>query len=151
MSQQDDSELDSITQAVEDDVKAGLARYFPEDPRRGPEAPTYERLPVFDRESEGAQYHVVRWRYHGHHDPDPSLRDRAGNPARQVKRASSPTGNPVTVDGLTVVERNLDGKVRLQRFVDWLNVYAQLGIAFEGRPVGMGRDPEPPAASSSSA
>jgi hypothetical protein len=142
---------------VEQDVTASLALYFPPDPQRQSDVPTaYTRLPVFDdvandvtegiTRSDSPEYHLVRWQYRGHHDPEVSVRDRDPSvpDANRARRGSFPTGNPVTVDGLTIVEHGSDGTLRMRRFVDWLNVYAQLGMAFEGRPIGLGSSTEVP-------
>lgn len=92
----------------------------------------------------------MRWRWGGVHLPHPSA------PARRLCVAA--TGNWVTVEGLTILEvtgGELDIEKELitgpehiyaRRLVDWLSVYAQLGLVTEGRPVGMASAMVKPAA-----
>jgi hypothetical protein len=49
----------------------------------------------------------------------------------------APTGNPVLVEGLTAIESVGGEEFRARWFVDWLSVYAQLGVVAPGRPVKM--------------
>lgn len=61
------------------------------------------------------------------------------------------TGNKITVSGLTLVENTKPGQavddldkvlrsrtVIFQRFIDWLAVFAQLGVLHLGRPMSIG-------------
>ena len=94
------------------------------------------------RNDEHESTHVfMRWRWGGVHLPHPdSLGPRV---------LAAATGNWVTVEGLTVLEvtgGDLDieeeviagpENIYARRLVDWLSVYAQLGLVIEGRPVGM--------------
>jgi hypothetical protein len=122
-----------IARFVEDDVKATLEPYFPPAPGR-PIA--FEAVEDFGDDGTlqarggDKDYHLVRWRYRGLHVPTRKAREEKG------RRAASPTGNSVIVEGLTIVELGPDGGARIHRFVDWLHVYAQLGMVFEGRPIG---------------
>jgi hypothetical protein len=75
----------------------------------------------------------VRWRWRGYHVAPDDVRPKHDQPDDRRDRR---TGNPVTVEGLTVLESRPDG-VYARRFVDWASVYGQLGLAFSGRPVGM--------------
>jgi hypothetical protein len=92
--------------------------------------------------AEGPVSHVfMRWRWTGIDRPHPDRRGR-----RLPNRG---TGNWVTVDGLTILEVtggeiDVDGerivapeRIYARRLVDWLSVYAQLGLVLEGRPVGL--------------
>jgi hypothetical protein len=111
------------------DVVDSLGRYFAV--RRG-----YRRVASFgDRgvltatAKNGRTFTIVRWELVGVHDrPIPSP---IGN-ATMVEA----TGNPVTIEGLTIVEATPKGFI-IRRFVDWMAVYAQLGVIFPSRPVGM--------------
>jgi hypothetical protein len=82
--------------------------------------------PVGDRDA-GAE-----WEYEGIHDKAGALR---GLPA---------TGRPVAVHGLTVVGTGIgeDGRevVLLTRHIDWVGLYAQLGLTINWR---VPLDPEP--------
>ena len=96
----------------------------------------YQRIETFGENgvleattSDGRTFTIVRWELRGrHYRPVPS-------PSGDTTVVGA-TGNPVRVDGLTIVER-LNGEFRARRYVDWLSVYAQLGVVFAGRPVGM--------------
>jgi hypothetical protein len=86
-------------------------------------------------------YVFMRWRWGGVHVPDPDRRGR--------RLPFVPTGNWVTVEGLTILEvtrgdLNVEEElitgpehIYARRLVDWLSVYAQLGLVAEGRAVGM--------------
>ncbi len=79
-------------------------------------------------EAGGREFTFVRWQFQGSQDSDV--------PKPDIDRLFiRGTGNPVVVDGLTVLE-DRDGDIFARRFVDWLGVYAQLGLVFAGRPVG---------------
>jgi hypothetical protein len=78
----------------------------------------------------GSKFTFVRWRWNGHHRGSIPMIDD------EVQTFVRPTGNRVSVDGLTILEEREDG-VYARRFIDWLSVYAQMGLVFAGRPVGM--------------
>lgn len=65
-------------------------------------------------------FEAVVWRYVA--TPRPSSWGRAG-------------GTPVEIHGVTIVERAADGGPRFSRYIDWREVYAQMGIAAAARPV----------------
>jgi hypothetical protein len=103
------------------------------------------------RNDDSDRTHVfMRWRWGGVHLPHPR---RLGG-----RLHVQPTGNWVTVEGLTILEvtgGELDLEHELvtgpdhiyaRRLVDWLSVYAQLGLVTEGRPVGMASAMVKPAA-----
>ena len=48
------------------------------------------------------------------------------------------TGRVVTVSGLSLLQRTPDDGVHLHRYVDWLGVHQQLGVAVGGRAVPLG-------------
>lgn len=90
--------------------------------------------------SETSQFFAVRWRFEGKHvGPIPGF----------GHTFIAPTENMVSVSGLTLVENTapndaaLDdletllrsGKVVFHRFIDWLAVFAQIGVLHLGRPM----------------
>jgi hypothetical protein len=90
-----------------------------------------------------SEFFAVRWRFEGKH---------TGRIAGFGHTFIEPTGNKVSVSGLTLVENSepgqsvpddLDnllrsGTVVFQRFIDWLAVFAQLGVLHLGRPMSIG-------------
>jgi hypothetical protein len=68
----------------------------------------------------------VRWRWAGYHS--------GAIPSRAGSDVVAATGNDVVVEGLTVVEDDRGDRYRARWFVDWLSVYAQLGVVTLGRP-----------------
>lgn len=136
-----------IVDRIEADVVESIGRYFT-PARRGFEVDGdgllgYRRVETFGEDgvltattSDGRTFTIVRWQLGG----------AAGDIPSPIGDATmmQATGNPVTIDGLTIVESGPDGYT-IRRFADWLAVYAQLGVVFPGRPVGMAgtelRDP----------
>jgi len=74
-------------------------------------------------------FSTVVWRYHGS-----DVEGFAG---------AAPTGHPVEVDGVTLVDLSADPPL-FHRYVDWNGVMAQLGFTASWRPVVPG--PSDPAA-----
>jgi hypothetical protein len=71
----------------------------------------------------------VAWTYEGVHDIDETFNGLPG------------TGNDVTVRGFTVVGIE-DDKLRFWRYIDWIDLYTQLGLTINWRvPVGPLPDP----------
>jgi hypothetical protein len=92
--------------------------------------------------SEKSEFFAVRWRFEGRHvGPIPGF----------GHTSIAPTGNTVTVSGLTLVEHTTPGKpagddldkllrsgtVVFHRFIDWLAVFAQIGVLHLGRPMSI--------------
>lgn len=134
----DEDDPGGIGRFVADDVRTTLERYFPADEPESPDLPRgYVPVESFGLQGEfrgtdfrnDKAFRVFRWRWHGRHEP---------GDADPTARAGRPTGNNVEVNGLTIVEPgSTDDDFTIRRFVDWLSVYAQLGIVFEGRPIGL--------------
>ena len=93
--------------------------------------------------SEKSEFFAVRWRFDGTHTgPIPGF----GHTFIEA------TGNKVSVSGLTLVESKVPGqsvppdlddvlrsdRVTFHRFIDWLGVFAQLGVLHLGRPMSIG-------------
>ena len=92
--------------------------------------------------TEKSEFFVIRWRFEGRH-----ARAIAGFGHTSIK----PTFNTVTVSGLTLVENTVPGQslpddidellksntIVFQRFVDWLAVFAQIGVLHLGRPMSI--------------
>lgn len=90
-----------------------------------------------------SEFFVIRWRFEGRH-----ARAIAGFGHTSIR----PTFNTVTVSGLTLVENTVPGQnvpddidellksntLVFQRFVDWLAVFAQIGVLHLGRPMSIG-------------
>ncbi len=90
-----------------------------------------------------SEFFAVRWRFDGTH---------TGRIPGFGHTFIEPTGNKISVSGLTLVENtkpgepvpgDLDkllrsGTVVFQRFIDWLAVFAQLGVLHLGRPMSIG-------------
>jgi len=121
---------------VEEEVIARLGRYFARDDV-GDVSAGYSTAEDFgdngivEGSADGGNgFTFVRWRWAGRHEePIPA---RAGGPD-----LVEPTGNPVVVEGITAVEMDAQGEWRVHWFVDWLSVYAQLGVVAQGRPTKM--------------
>ncbi|HZX55714.1 MAG TPA: hypothetical protein VFE86_13590 [Ilumatobacteraceae bacterium] len=91
--------------------------------------------------SDSSEFFAIRWRFEGRH-----TRHINGFGHTQIP----PTNNHVSVSGLTLVENtkhgqavsDLDevlnaGTVKFHRFIDWLAVFAQIGVLHLGRPMAM--------------
>ncbi len=90
-----------------------------------------------------SEFFAVRWRFDGTH---------TGRIPGFGHTFIEATGNSISVSGLTLVENtkpgasvpgDLDkllreGTVVIQRFIDWLAVFAQLGVLHLGRPMAIG-------------
>ena len=93
--------------------------------------------------SDGHEFFAVRWRFDGRH-----VRPIDGFGHTHIP----PTQNKVSVSGLTLVENRepdrpvgddlemllRSGTVVFHRFVDWLAVFAQIGVLHLGRPMSLG-------------
>lgn len=92
--------------------------------------------------SDGSEYFAVRWRFDGKH---------TGKIPGFGHTFIEPTGNMISVQGLTLVENTVPGQpvddldtllrggtIVFQRFIDWLAVFAQLGVLHLGRPMSIG-------------
>ncbi len=93
--------------------------------------------------SGSSEFFAVRWRFEGTH---------TGRIPGFGHTFIEATGNKVSVSGLTLVENTVPGKpvpndldkllrtgtVVFQRFIDWLAVFAQLGVLHLGRPMSIG-------------
>jgi hypothetical protein len=92
--------------------------------------------------NDSSEFFAVRWRFDGKH---------TGKIPGFGHTFIEPTGNTVSVPGLTLVENtvlgqevdDLDkllrgGTIVFQRFIDWLAVFAQLGVLHLGRPMSIG-------------
>ena len=93
--------------------------------------------------SDGSEFFAIRWRLNGKH---------TGRIPGFGNTFIEPTQNAVSVSGLTLVENtkpdqpvdgDLDallrkGTVVFQRYIDWLAVFAQLGVLHLGRPMSIG-------------
>jgi hypothetical protein len=92
---------------------------------------------------ESSEFFAVRWRFEGRHvGPIPGF-------GHTEIRA---TQNMVSVSGLTLVQNTMPGKtvgddldtllrsgtVIFHRFIDWLAVFAQIGVLHLGRPMPIG-------------
>jgi hypothetical protein len=92
--------------------------------------------------SDSSEFFAVRWRFEGRHvGPIPGF----------GHTSIAATGNEVSVSGLTLVENlapgrdtgdDLDallrsGTVVFHRFIDWLAVFAQIGVLHLGRPMSI--------------
>ena len=129
-------EAREVARQVESEVEERLQRYFSAS-SVGNEAAGYSTVGSFGDEGivggasdSGNAFTFVRWRWVGRHDG--AIPSRIGD-AEMV----APTGNPVVVEGLTAVEVTGEGDFRARWFVDWLSVYAQLGVVVQGRPAKM--------------
>jgi hypothetical protein len=128
-------EAREIAGQVEADVSGRLGHYFVPDADAG--FVGFEAVESFGDEGivsgssdSGSSFTFVRWQYGGRHLG--AIPSRFGG-----DDVAQPTGNPVIVDGLTVIEHRGDGEVRARWFVDWLSVYTQIGVVTPGRPTRM--------------
>ena len=129
--------LQVAQRAVELDVAGVLGQFF------DGELVIDTSLGEANWQSDGSEFFAIRWRFEGKH-------------ARKIPGFGhtfiEPTGNAVSVPGLTLVQNtapgqpvggDLDellrkGSVVFQRFIDWLAVFAQLGVLHLGRPISLG-------------
>jgi hypothetical protein len=92
--------------------------------------------------NDGSEFFAVRWRFDGKH---------TGRIPGFGHTFIEATGNTISVPGLTLVENKVPGQevddldkllrggtVVFQRFIDWLAVFAQLGVLHLGRPMSLG-------------
>jgi hypothetical protein len=93
--------------------------------------------------SGSSEHFAIRWRFDGVH---------TGRIPGFGHTFIEATGNHVTVSGLTLVENRIPGQrvpddleellnsgtLEFQRYVDWLAVFAQLGVLHLGRPMSIG-------------
>jgi hypothetical protein len=119
----------------EDDLVAGFA------PDRGFGRDGVVIAPPVPGDDQAVSHVFMRWRWTGIDRPHSARRGR--------RLPTRGTGNWVTVEGLTVLEvagGELDAegervvgaeRIFARRLVDWLSVYAQLGLVMEGRPAGL--------------
>jgi hypothetical protein len=91
--------------------------------------------------SGNSEFFAVRWRFEGKH---------TGRIPGFGHTFIEATGNAISVPGLTLVENTVPGQsvddldkllrggtVVFQRFIDWLAVFAQLGVLHLGRPMSL--------------
>jgi hypothetical protein len=123
--------------AVELDVAGALGEFF-------------DGQLEFDRKlgeaswrSDGSEFFAIRWRFMGKH---------TGRIPGFGNTYIEPTQNAITVSGFTLVENTAPGQpveddldallrkgmVTFQRYIDWLAVFAQLGVLHLGRPMSIG-------------
>lgn len=90
-----------------------------------------------------SEFFAVRWRFEGRH---------VGTIPGFGHIVIKPTNNKVSVSGLTLVENTVPGQsvpgdlddvlrsgtVVFHRFIDWLAVFAQIGVLHLGRPMSLG-------------
>ena len=89
--------------------------------------------------SDKSEFFAVRWRFTGRH---------VGDIPGFGHTVIPPTHNEVSVSGLTLVENTVPGQVVadidkvlrsntvvFHRFIDWLAVFAQIGVLHLGRPM----------------
>jgi len=123
-----------IAAQVRSDVEGRLGKYFApvdDEPTGFQAVETFGDDGIVEGSTDnGGTFTFVRWRWRGRHlEPVP---DRLGG-----MDLVAPTGNAVEVEGLTAVEARRDGQFVARWFVDWLGVYAQLGVIIAGRPIRM--------------
>ena len=101
------------------------------------------KLGVASWRSDGSEFFAIRWRFTGKH---------TGRIPGFGNTYIEPTQNAVSVSGLTLVENTAPGQtvgddldallrkgtVIFQRYIDWLAVFAQLGVLHLGRPMSIG-------------
>jgi hypothetical protein len=91
-----------------------------------------------------SEFFAIRWRFQGRHT----------GPIDGFGHTTIPaTGNEVSVSGLTLVENTVPGQrvpddlvellesktVSFHRFIDWLAVFAQIGVLHLGRPMSLSK------------
>jgi hypothetical protein len=92
--------------------------------------------------NDNSEFFAVRWRFDGKH---------TGKIPGFGHTFIEATGNMISVPGLTLVENTVPGQqvddldkllrggsIVFQRFIDWLAVFAQLGVLHLGRPMSIG-------------
>ena len=91
---------------------------------------------------EKSEFFAVRWAFNGTH---------TGRIPGFGHTFIEATGNTVSVPGLTLIENTVpgqpvpddletllrDGTLVFQRFIDWLGVFAQIGVLHLGRPMSI--------------
>ena len=147
--------IDDVVSAGAEDVRIQLGAYFQsDDPDAFTTIGTFgDGGAVQGTASADRVFTFVRWKWVGRHLESIPSRIDPYDDEEDRKLVARPTGNLVEVQGLTVIEERSGGEKYARWFVDWLSVYAQLGIVSPGRPVGLaqteirdfteGRDPLP--------
>jgi hypothetical protein len=93
--------------------------------------------------TDASEFFAIRWRFDGRHT------NRIPGFGHTFIEA---TNNTVSVSGLTLVENTVPGQtvtddlekllrtdsIVFQRFIDWLAVFAQIGVLHLGRPMSIG-------------
>jgi hypothetical protein len=126
-------DLDLAHEAVRNDVHGVLGEFLKGDyePDRSIGGASWR--------NDSSEFFAIRWRFEGRH---------TGNINGFGHTKIPPTNNQVSVSGLTLVENtepgqevgDLDevlrsGTVVFHRFIDWLAVFAQIGVLHLGRPM----------------
>jgi len=126
-------DLDAAHEAVGKDVAGVLGEFLKGrfEPDRSLGASTWR--------SDSGEFFAVRWRFTGRHTGDIN-----GFGHTKIRA----TNNQVSVSGLTLVENTKPGQVVgdldevlksgtlvFHRFIDWLAVFAQIGVLHLGRPM----------------
>jgi hypothetical protein len=92
--------------------------------------------------SDSSEWFAIRWRFEGRH---------TGSIPGFGHTSIAPTGNMVSVSGLTLVQNTVpgtsidddldsllrSGTIVFHRFIDWLAVFAQIGVLHLGRPMSI--------------
>jgi hypothetical protein len=107
-------------EAARDDVVRGLDAWFTPAPDRD-DAWRFRADVEEHGELGNGRVVVVAWRYEA-------------EPREDVWGVAARRG-PVRVDGVTFVDLEADDDARFARYVDWHQVFTQLGVAAAGHPV----------------
>ena len=105
---------DQAVELVREDVERGVGRWLPAD----------SPLEIgVSGELSDAAFTAVQWVHRGRNagaGSDPFI-------------GLAPTGTEVEVHGVTLIEEIDGGPVLFRRYVDWVGVFDQLGLAVNGR------------------
>jgi len=114
-------ELEQAIDLVREDVSRGVGLWFP----------LRDELEItMAGNVEGTDFVTVRWVHRGE-NRDGSTDSGGDNPFLGLAR----TGAPIDVHGVTLVEDRGSDAPLFHRYVDWVGVYDQLGLAVSGRMV----------------
>lgn len=138
-----DQSLSAAQLLVLQEVEFGLGRFFGGGrATRQVSVHTERGLPMRVKREDGAQFEVVVWEHTGVHER--SLAGIAPTGLTAVVRGVSLVALPEAFPeaALELASVNLE-QVKIARSVDWLDVFAQLGVVLASRPLGGDVDEQP--------
>jgi hypothetical protein len=117
----------TTVELVRKDVEAGFARWLHAGDQGG--FALDDRVPEIQTPITNGAVTAIPWRWTGRHESE--------------HLGLRPTGHTVTVRGVTLVAFQPAGDPRFHRYVDWSNVFGQLGVTMATNPLVPRDTPRP--------